>query len=55
MQIGARVKKRKLHPLEALRSWLHAKPREDGRKALHGNYPACNWYPPTYPERSDRK
>lgn len=50
MQIGARVKKHRWHPLRALWNWLHDEPRDAGRKCLHGQYPACNWYPPTMPE-----
>lgn len=51
MQSGYNVRKPKLHLLERLKTWLHMPPRETGRKCLHGNYPACNWYPPAMPER----
>ncbi len=49
MQSGYNVRKPKLHLLERLKTWLHMPARESGRKCLHGNYPACNWYPPAMP------
>ena len=52
MQTGYNVKKPRFRPLEALKAawwrWWHKSPWE-GRKALHGNYPVCNWYPPAMP------
>ena len=57
MQTGHNVRKPKFHPLEAIKTawWRlwHDSPRE-GRKALHGMYPACNWHTPTLPEGHDR-
>ncbi len=54
MQAGYNVRKLKWHPLERLRAWIHMPSRETGRKCLHGQYPACNWYPATMPaERRD--
>lgn len=46
------------HPLDALRQWcyrwFHGYDGQEGRKCLHGRYPACNWYPPVYPERPQK-
>ena len=44
------------HPLEAIKQKVHRffsgyDPHE-GRKNLHGQYPTCNWYPPTLPEKN---
>ena len=57
MMSGYNFRKPYFHPLEAIRaalwSWWH-KSSWEGRKALHGRFPACNWHQPTYPDRWPR-
>ncbi len=58
MQAGARVGKRRLHPWERLkqtvRRFFSGYDPLEGRKNLHGQYPACNWYPATMPEKRSK-